>query len=181
MIFMLACWVLLITATSSAFNIPGQDKAHSLSPFSVAAYLPEWRFEGANFDTICQHVHHVIFFSVEPGEIFTGVINLHRHSQYHIFELKSVLVIFFWKSGPTGEIAGMDRFPAAHVLADARSAAKATGCKLLICFGGNGRSNYFSAVTRNRKHLKRFVNNVVKLVEVHGLDGVSLSLRLMEG
>jgi GH18 family chitinase len=38
-----------------------------ISNFSVIGYLPEWRYEGANFDTICSHVSHLIFFSVEPS------------------------------------------------------------------------------------------------------------------
>ena len=33
--------------------------------FAVLAYLPEWRYEGANWDTICQHVSHLILFSLE--------------------------------------------------------------------------------------------------------------------
>lgn len=33
--------------------------------FSVVAYLPEWRFEGANYDTIFQTVTHLILFSIE--------------------------------------------------------------------------------------------------------------------
>lgn len=33
--------------------------------FAVLAYLPEWRYEGANWDTICQHVSHLIVFSLE--------------------------------------------------------------------------------------------------------------------
>ena len=102
--------------------------------FTVSAYLPELRFEGANFDTICSHVHDLIFFSLEPSS--------------------------------TGEIAGLDRFPAAHVLADAKKAADKFKCKLLICFGGNGRSSGFSAMTRNRVFLKKFVANVAKLIDV---------------
>ena len=49
------------------------------SKFAVIAYLPEWRYEGANFDTICQHVTHLIFFSIEPSGIsgdFTGLDRL---------------------------------------------------------------------------------------------------------
>jgi hypothetical protein len=34
--------------------------------FAVAAYLPEWRYGGANFEKICKTVTHLIFFSVEP-------------------------------------------------------------------------------------------------------------------
>ena len=33
----------------------------------VAGYLPEWRYEGANFDVMARHLTHLILFSLEPG------------------------------------------------------------------------------------------------------------------
>lgn len=33
--------------------------------FTVAAYLPEWRYDAANFERICRVVTHLIFFSLE--------------------------------------------------------------------------------------------------------------------
>ena len=33
--------------------------------FSVVAYLPEWRYDGANWETIFQTVTHLILFSIE--------------------------------------------------------------------------------------------------------------------
>ena len=42
--------------------------AHSSSeppPFTVAAYLPEWRFDSANYERICRTVNMLIFFSIE--------------------------------------------------------------------------------------------------------------------
>ena len=38
---------------------------HDESSFQVAAYLPEWRYEGANWATICATVTHLILFSIE--------------------------------------------------------------------------------------------------------------------
>mmetsp|Transcript_13163 Transcript_13163/g.42882 ORF Transcript_13163/g.42882 Transcript_13163/m.42882 type:complete len:349 (+) Transcript_13163:124-1170(+) len=35
--------------------------------FAVIGYLPEWRFESANYDVICRHVSHLILFSIEVG------------------------------------------------------------------------------------------------------------------
>jgi GH18 family chitinase len=97
--------------------------------------------QGANFDTICQHVTHLIFFSVEPS--LDG----------------------------TGGIAGMDRFPGEHVLAAAKEASKIYGCKLLICFGGNGRSSGFSSTTRNKKSRNNFIKRVAELLRRTELDG----------
>lgn len=108
--------------------------------FSVVSYLPEWRYEGANFNTICKHSTHLIFFSIEPGE--------------------------------DGNIIGLDRFPKDYVLLPAIKASKEYGCKLLICFGGNGRSTHFSTITRNNKLRKKFIKNVYKLIEKYNLDGV---------
>ncbi len=108
--------------------------------FTVVAYLPEWRYEGANFDTICEHTTHLILFSVEPTA--------------------------------RGDISGMDRMPRAEIMKEARAAAKRHGTKLMICFGGNGRSGGFSAMTRNAKARARFVANVVSLCRKHSLHGV---------
>lgn len=36
-------------------------------PVSVVAYLPEWRFEGANYERISEHVTHLLLFSLEPS------------------------------------------------------------------------------------------------------------------
>ena len=36
--------------------------------FVVAGYLPEWRYEGTDWDTTCAHVTHLIIFSMEVTE-----------------------------------------------------------------------------------------------------------------
>lgn len=36
------------------------------TPFAVVAYLPEWRYEGCNFDWLASRTSHVILFSLEP-------------------------------------------------------------------------------------------------------------------
>ena len=33
--------------------------------FNIVGYMPEWRHEGADFDRLCQHLTHLIFFSLE--------------------------------------------------------------------------------------------------------------------
>mmetsp|Transcript_55663 Transcript_55663/g.121621 ORF Transcript_55663/g.121621 Transcript_55663/m.121621 type:complete len:394 (-) Transcript_55663:377-1558(-) len=35
--------------------------------YSVVSYLPEWRYEGANWETIAEHSSHILLFSLEPG------------------------------------------------------------------------------------------------------------------
>jgi len=51
------------SASASRFAFPYQPQGN----FAVAAYLPEWRYEGANWDTIATHVSHLILFSLEPA------------------------------------------------------------------------------------------------------------------
>ena len=80
---------------------------HDESSFQVAAYLPEWRYEGANWATICATVTHLILFSIEVAptgalaaldrlprpELMLEVrhINDTRHSPMHLkTDLKTV-------------------------------------------------------------------------------------------
>lgn len=118
-------------------------RATNLPAFAVIGYLPEWRFEGANFDTLARGYDALILFSAEPLA--------------------------------DGRLSGLDRLPRAELLAEARAAATAHGCALLLCFGGNGRSSGFSAMVRSAPARKRFVRGVAELVQRMGLDGVDLN------
>jgi len=111
--------------------------------FATIGYLPEWRYSGANFNTLAAHLSHLIFFSAEPL--------------------------------PSGELSGLDRLPSPAVLAEARAAAAATGTKLMVCFGGNGRSSGFSAVARAKPRRARFVARVAALVRGGAYDGVDIN------
>lgn len=115
----------------------------SKKSFAVVAYLPEWRFESANYDVICNYSTHLIFFSVEPD---------HK-----------------------GGIVGLDRFPPPDVLIDARRAADLHGCKLMICFGGNGRSSGFSKTVRNKISRQSFVKDIKKMLKKYNFDGVDIN------
>ena len=110
------------------------------SEFAVVAYLPEWRYEGANWEKISEHTTHLLLFSAEPAA--------------------------------NGKIVAKDRLPRPELLAEARAAATRHGTKLLICFGGNGRSAGFSPMVRSRKARRRFVRELVELCDELGLDGV---------
>ena len=108
--------------------------------FVVAGYLPEWRYEGAHWESLATHLTHLIFFSAEPK--------------------------------PDGTITGLDRLPRPELLKEARKAADENDLKLLVCFGGNGRSSGFAAMTGSDKSRKKFVENLAKLLEKKKLDGV---------
>ena len=109
-------------------------------PFAVVGYLPEWRYEGANYKDLARYLSHLLLFSLEPG--------------------------------PDGSITGLDRFPGDDILRDARDAFRATGAKLLVCFGGNGRSSGFSSVVRSTKKRARFVAYLAAFIASRDLDGV---------
>lgn len=111
--------------------------------FAVFSYLPEWRYAGANFDTIFSHVSHLALFSVEPDPLGNG------------------------------NITGLDRLPTGEAFDDVRVAALRHGKSILLCFGGNGRSSGFSAVATNSVIRAKFIANVVELVtrnHAHGVD-----------
>eukprot|EP00300_Choanocystis_sp_HF-7_P036998 c52977_g1_i1.p1 GENE.c52977_g1_i1~~c52977_g1_i1.p1 ORF type:complete len:365 (-),score=51.93 c52977_g1_i1:185-1279(-) len=110
------------------------------SSVNVVAYLPEWRYEGANWEEISRRVSHLILFSLEPT--------------------------------PDGGITALDRFPRSEIFEQARREASKFGARLMICFGGNGRSNGFSNMVRSTKSRERFVRNVIKLLNERNLDGV---------
>ena len=110
---------------------------------SVAAYLPEWRYEGANFADMASVITHLILFSLEVT--------------------------------PSGRLTAFDRLPRKELMAEARLATRATGSKLLICIGGNGRSAGFTHAVAKRETRKRFVESLESLLDEHDLDGVDLN------
>ena len=58
------------------------------------------------------------------------------------------LILFSLEVKATGRVAALDRLPPQAELAAARTAAQRHGTKLLLCFGGNGRSDGFAAMVR---------------------------------
>ena len=102
--------------------------------FAVVGYLPEWRLEGANYATLSRYLTHLLLFSLEPT--------------------------------PDGGITALDRFPGADVMNEIHAAKAAAGgdaAQVLVCFGGNGRSDGFSAMSRTPAARRRFVTALVEL------------------
>ena len=131
---------LLLAALARISAVTSISEAPS---FSVAAYLPEWRYEGANWETIAQHTTHLILFSLEIA--------------------------------PNGDIAALDRFPRPTLWREARSATRKKGCKLLICFGGNGRSSGFSPMTRSKSARANFLRNLASFFKTYDLGQSHIS------
>jgi chitinase len=125
----------LIAALIALLNGPKQ-----VDGFGVFGYLPEWRYEGANFALLSSQLSHLILFSLEPDAV--------------------------------GGIAGMDRFPRADLISEAREQTRRFGTKLMVCVGGNGRSSGFSRISRHSKLRAKFVAALSILCSKFDLDGV---------
>ena len=82
------------------------------------------------------------------------------------------LIFFSLEMTPAGDIIARDRIPRPELLREARTAANEHGTKLLICFGGNGRSSGFSVMVRNNKNRKNFLKNLMALLDEYEFDGV---------
>lgn len=130
----LLVWLLLSAADTAGDDVSPSD------PVAIVAYLPEWRYEGANWETISEHTTHLLLFSLEMTA--------------------------------KGKIMAMDRFPRKELYEQAREATRKHGTALMICFGGNGRSEGFSGMSRKTKSRKRFVKELGELIEKYDLDGV---------
>ena len=59
--------VLLVTSATLATAANAITKGTSAGrEVAVLAYLPSWRYEGANWDEIMSHLSHLLLFSLEP-------------------------------------------------------------------------------------------------------------------
>ena len=85
------------------------------------------------------------------------------------------VILFSLEVGADGSVAAQDRFPDAATYAAARAATRRTGARLLVCFGGNGRTRGFGAVATSAALRRTFAANVRAFVEAHDLDGVDLN------
>ena len=108
--------------------------------FNVVSYIPEWRFEGLNWNDVSEGSSHVILFSLEMTN--------------------------------RGEILSKDRLPREEVMREARLRTREHGSKLLICFGGNGRSRGFRGVVSRKKRRRKFLSELKSLIETYDFDGV---------
>ena len=117
------------------------------SGFAVFGYLPEYRYPGANLGVQLKHVSHLVFFSLEID-------------------------------GATGKISSSSlsrSLPKKDFLKEARRQADLQGSRLLVSFGGFGRSGGFREMVADKKKRKRFINDCKNLVQDHDLDGIDLN------
>ena len=84
-------------------------------------------------------------------------------------------ILFSLEVKADGELTALDRFPNEQFMENARKYFQNKGGKLLICFGGNSRSNGFPIMVRTKKVRENFIKNLKHLLEKHNLDGVDLN------
>jgi hypothetical protein len=89
-----------------------------------------------------------------------------------ISQVATHLILHGLQPSKDGHIDGIDRLPHGRMLDEAKAAAAKHGTRLLVCFGGDGRSAGFSAMARDKETRERFVAGVVHTIEDLGLDGV---------
>lgn len=85
------------------------------------------------------------------------------------------VILFSLEVGADGSVAAQERFPDAATYAAARAATRRTGARLLVCFGGHGRSRGFGAMATQPALRHAFVRNVGAFLDAHDLDGVDLN------
>lgn len=135
------------SVSSAADTTKSNDEKGRNKPFAVVGYLPEWRY--------------LQWTPVERQWRWDALCKYLTH-----------LIIFSIEVGPKGTLEAMDRFPDSYQRSLARKAADAHGTKLLICFGGNSRTNGFPQMVAKKKSRKKFLDKLVKLCTKGGLDGV---------
>jgi len=125
--------VLLYLSIAHLFLVLADDEVHSRRrDFAVAGYLPEWRY-------------------------------LHGGTDWDaICEHLTHLIIFSIEVASNGSLAAMDRFPPEAEMARAKNAAAKWGTELLICFGGNSRTNGFPEMVASEQTRRVFLENLVR-------------------
>lgn len=176
------------------------------------------RYKGLDYEAVCEHLTHLIFFSIEvapdgsfaamdryhiPSFILLGMFVLlvsphisdrrvqflmalrrielmqacgasQEHHTPRILRLdKNSPRIFFLQTITRPYILALTgRFPLRPQLMQARNASEKHGTKLLICFGGNSRTNGFPRMVSSKATRRKFLDNLTALLDKHGMHGV---------
>jgi len=115
--------------------------------FSVAGYLPEWRHRLLDED--------------------------HEDRLQRICSTLTHMIFFSLQVDSTGNIAALDRWPSEDRMQRVRSVCQGSlGTKVLVCFGGNSRSDGFSAVVASPEKRQSFLGHLKDFLAKHQLDGI---------
>lgn len=69
----------------------------------------------------------------------------------------------------------LDRLPRPALMEEARAASTKHNVALLICFGGNGRSAGFAPMVASKSARRRFVKELLALMDRYEFDGVDFN------
>jgi len=107
--------------------------------------------------------------------------------RYGIIDWKGVsqrvthAILFSLEVSRDGTIVALDRFPDKNTYKIAREETKRAGAKLMICLGGNSRTNGFPVVATNPQIRSAFVQNLKNFLVKNDLDGVDLNWEYPQG
>ena len=110
-----------------------------------------------------------------PGFVVFGYLPEWRYEALNwetAAEHVSHIILFSMEMSGDGNLKARDRFPREELLIEARKATKKHGSRVLLCFGGNGRSSGFSAMVKSSASRKNFIQGMMRLVEVSNIDGI---------
>lgn len=115
----------------------------TLENFVVAGYLPEWRFEQIDYNSISPFLTHLLLFSIEVDN--------------------------------NGDLCELNRLPSPLKLKEIREITHKHNTKLIISFGGFGRSNGFPIISIDEHLRKRFVTNALQFINEYEMEGIDLN------
>ena len=134
-----------------------------------------WQVSNLNYINVIPFFH-LLFFLFLHKQIPTCCCFFEKHSWERVnkncFLWRTKLDFFlFWGNG---EIMHKDRLPPMYALKETRAFGKkyGTATKVLLCFGGNGRSSGFSQMVRTKASRLRFLNDFFFINEHYKFDGI---------
>lgn len=84
----------------------------------------------------------------------------------------SHLIFFSLEVGPDHTLSALDRLPTDETLEIARQSADEHGTKLMLCVGGNARSDGFGAMVAKKSRRAKFIRSLQAILDMYGLSGV---------
>ena len=84
-------------------------------------------------------------------------------------------ILFSLEVTASGEITALDRFPNEQFMQNAKKYFQNKGGKLLVCLGGNARTNGFPFMVKTKNGREVFIKNLKHFLDKHNLDGVDLN------
>jgi GH18 family chitinase len=90
----------------------------------------------------------------------------HKNQLSAICSSLTHLIIFSVEVDAHSNIVALDRFPSESRLSQLQQICKQTHeVKLILCFGGNSRSNGFSNVVSSQSNRQKFIDNLKQFIE----------------